>query len=185
MLDHLWTAATRHPFLHAVREGTISDFAFNRWLIQDALFVGDLLVFQARLLARAPRPAQSTIAGGCMALTAELDWFETQAAQRDIDLNQQPLPATLAYRALLQRLDDTPYSAAVTALWVLERVYLLSWTTAASATSPFTAFTEHWTDPGFATYVDALQTLAAADGLDDLVADVLAHEVAFWDTAME
>lgn len=168
-----------------MREGTIADPAFNRWLVQDALFVGDLLVFQARLLARAPRPAQSVLAGGCVALTAELDWFEAQAALRGIDLDQQALPATLAYRDLLQRLDETPYPAAVTALWVLERVYLLAWTTAASATSPFAAFTEHWTDPGFAAYVDALGVLATAGGHDDLVVDVLSHEVAFWDMALQ
>lgn len=185
MLERLWTAATRHPFLDAVREGTISELAFDRWLVQDALFVGDLLVFQARLLARAPRPAQSVIAGGCVALTAELDWFAIQAAQRGIDLDQQALPSTLAYRGFLQRLDETPYPAAVTALWVIERVYLLAWTHAVSTTSPFTVSTEHWTDPGFATYVDALGTLAATAGQDDLVLDVLALEVAFWDMALE
>ena len=96
VLDRLWTAATRHPFLDAVREGTITDSAFDRWLGQDALFVGDLLTFQARLLARAPRPAQAVLAGGCVALVAELDWFEVQAARRGIDLGQPALPATLA-----------------------------------------------------------------------------------------
>lgn len=62
VLDALWAAATRHPFLDAVREGTISDLAFDRWLGQDALFVADLLTFQARLLARAPRSAQAVLA---------------------------------------------------------------------------------------------------------------------------
>ena len=76
MPDELWTAATRHPFLDAVRDGTITDSAFDRWLVQDALFVADLLTFQARLLARAPRKAQAAICGGCAALVAELDWFE-------------------------------------------------------------------------------------------------------------
>ena len=93
--------------------------------MQDALFVGDLVTFQARLLARAPRTAQTVLAGGCVALVAELDWFEDQAAQRGMNLEQTALPATLAYRELLGRLDATPYEAAVTALWVLERVYLL------------------------------------------------------------
>ena len=49
VLDRLWTAATRHPFLGAVREGTITDLPCDRWLRQDALFVGDLLTFHARL----------------------------------------------------------------------------------------------------------------------------------------
>lgn len=181
MLDPLWTAATRHPFLDAVRAGSISDPAFDRWLGQDALFVGDLLTFQARLLARAPRPAQSVLAGGCLALVDELDWFEVQAARRGLQLGQPALPATLAYSALLRRLDAESYEVAVTALWVLERVYLLAWSSAASNSSPLGEFIEHWTTPGFAGYVDALGELAVLDGQDDLVAEVLSHEVAFWD----
>jgi thiaminase len=184
VLDPLWTAATRHPFLDTVREGTITDLAFDRWLGQDALFVGALLTFQARLLARAPRPAQAVLAEGCVALVAELDWFEVQAARRGIDLGQPALPATLAYGELLLRLDAAPYDAAVTALWVLERVYLLAWASAASSTSPFGEFVEHWTAPGFAGYVDALGELASLAGQDDLVSDVLTHEVAFWDMAL-
>ena len=184
VLDDLWTAATRHPFLDAVREGTISETAFNRWLAQDALFVSDLLIFQARLLARAPRAAQGVLAGGCVALVDELDWFERQAAPRGIDLAEPPLPATLAYRNMLQRLDALPFDAAVTALWVLEKVYLLAWTHASSTTTPFGEFTEHWTDPAFASYVDALGELASPAGHDDLVAVVLKREVSFWDMAL-
>jgi thiaminase/transcriptional activator TenA len=166
VLDPLWSAATRHPFLDAVRDGTISGAAFDRWL------------------GRAPRQAQEVLAGGCVALVAELDWFEVMAARRGIDLGAAALPATLNYRALLERLDAAPFDAAVTALWVLERVYLLGWASAASSTSPFGEFVEHWTAPGFAAYVDGLGELATVDGHDDLVADVLTHEVAFWDMAV-
>jgi formylaminopyrimidine deformylase / aminopyrimidine aminohydrolase len=148
--DSLWTAATHHPFLDAVRDGTITDAAFDRWLAQDALFVADLLIFQARLLARAPRQAQTALVGGCSALVAELDWFEDQAARRGLHLQAPPLPATLTYRELLQRLDAAPYEAAITALWVIERVYLLGWTSAASDSTPFAEFVEHWSTPEFA-----------------------------------
>lgn len=185
MYDSLWAAASRHPFLDAVREGTITDSAFDRWLVQDAFFVADLLVFQARLLARAPREAQHTLVGGCTALVAELDWFDDKAAQRGIDPRQPPLPATLAYRDLLNRLDVAPYDAAITALWVIERVYLLAWTSAASDTSPFAEFVEHWTAPEFAAYVDALGALAVTDGHGEVIAEVLSHEVAFWDMALD
>jgi thiaminase/transcriptional activator TenA len=185
VLEPLWTAATRHPFLAAVREGTITPAAFDRWLAQDVIFVGDLLTFQARLLARAPRQAQAVLAGGCVALVAELDWFDELAARRYIDLGQRALPATLAYRDLLRRLDAAPYDAAVTALWVLERVYLLAWASAASSTSPFGEYVDHWTDPGFATYVEALGALATLQGRDDLMGEVLTFEVAFWDMALD
>ncbi|ABM12349.1 MULTISPECIES: thiaminase II/PqqC family protein [Mycolicibacterium] len=184
MLDELWAAATRHRFLAHVRDGTITDADFDRWLVQDAVFVADLLTFQARLLARAPRPAQATLAGGCAALVSELDWFDQQAAQRGIAMDQPVLPATSDYRKLLQRLDTAPYDTAVTALWVIEQVYLLAWTTAASDSSPYREFVEHWTDPGFAGYVRALEELATRDGHDELIAEVLSHEVAFWDMAL-
>ena len=184
MHEPLWTAATHHPFLDAVREGTITEAAFDRWLAQDAMFVADLLTFQARLLARAPRPAQSTLAGGCVALVDELDWFDAQAAQRGIDLTAPALSATLAYRDLLGRLDTAPVDVALTALWVIERVYLLAWTVASAQASPFSEFTDHWTTPEFAGYVEALGALATPDDHDGIVAEILAHEVAFWDMAM-
>ena len=72
----------------------------------------------------------------------------------------------------------------MTALGVIERVYLLAWTSAASPTSRFGAFVERWTVPEFAGYVDALTALAV-DGHDALVAEVLKLEVAFWDMAWE
>ena len=183
MPDDLWNAATRHPFLEAVRDGTITDLAFDRWLCQDALFVADPLTFQARLLARAPRAAQGTLVGGCAALVAELDWFAEQAARRGLTLEVPALPATLRYRNLLQRLDDAPYPAAVTALWVIERVYLLGWTSAKSPTSPLGEFIDHWTVPEFADYVQALGALAAVDDHQDLIAEVLRLEVDFWNMA--
>jgi formylaminopyrimidine deformylase / aminopyrimidine aminohydrolase len=181
--DSLWTAATRHPFLDAVRDGTITD-AFDRWLVQDAIFVADLLTFQARLLARAPRKAQSVVCGGCSALVAELDWFDQQAARRGLDMDEPALPETLAYRVLLQRLDVAPYEAAITALWAIERVYLLAWSSAKSESTPFSEFIEHWSAPDFADYVAALGELASPDMHQELVGDVLSHEVAFWDMAL-
>jgi thiaminase/transcriptional activator TenA len=43
---------------------------------------------------------------------------------------------------------------------------------------------DHWTDPGFAQYVDGLGVLATPDGRDGLVRQVLTLEVAFWDMAL-
>lgn len=184
MPDALWTAATRHPFLDAVRAGTMSDAAFDRWLAQDALFIADLLTFQARLLARAPRKAQDVLAGGCVALVEELDWFETKAVERGIGMEQPALPATLAYRKLLFQLDAAPVDDALTALWVIEKVYLDAWTSAVSGAFPLREFVDHWTTPTFAAYVGALSELATPEGRDDVVARVLEREVAFWDMAL-
>ncbi len=185
MHDSLWTAATQHPFLDAVREGSIGGDAFDRWLVQDVLFVTDLLTFQARLLARSPRRAQNVLAGGCVALVAELDWFDVKAAERGLDVASNALPATLFYRELLSRLDSAPADAALTALWVIEKVYLLAWSHATSDGSPFAEFVEHWTVPEFAAYVEGLEQVADPDSYADLVREVLEHEIAFWDMALE
>ena len=45
---------------------------FDTWLAQDYLFVADLLQFQARLLARAPRMAQTVLAAGAATLVVPL-----------------------------------------------------------------------------------------------------------------
>lgn len=180
-----WDRATRHPFLTGVRDGTLPDGAFDTWLVQDALFVADLLSFQARLLARAPRPAQAVLAAGAVSLVAELDWFEDRAAARGLDLAAAPQPATAAYAALLRRLDGAEVRSALTGLWTIERTYLDAWSYAAPGSPALREFVEHWTVPAFAGYVADLA--AAADRLgepDDAVfREVVAAEVAFWDMA--
>ncbi|MCU1692279.1 MAG: putative transcription activator [Frankiales bacterium] len=182
MLDlpkDLYDAATRAPFLDAVRDGSLPPAVLDAWLAQDALFVADLLAFQARLVARAPRPAQAVLAGGVVALVEELAWFDDLAARRGLPLDVAPAPATARYADLLQRLDAAPYADAVAALWLLERVYLDAWTHAAPGAGPYRELVEHWTVPGFASYVAALEALVP--GADPaLLHEVLVLEAAFW-----
>jgi thiaminase/transcriptional activator TenA len=183
-----WERATRHPFVLTVGDGTLPGAAFDTWLVQDARFVTDLLAFQARLLARAPRPAAAVLAGGLVALVEELDWFDAQAAARGLDLAAPPRPATVAYAELLGRLDAAPAGDALLALYAVERVYLEAWTAAAPGAEPYRPFVEHWTTPGFAGYVEGLAAAADAVGPAGdpaaVVDEVLAAEVAFWDTAV-
>ena len=68
---------------------------------------------------------------------------------------------------------------------MIERVYLLAWTSARSDSTPFGEFIEHWSTPEFADYVGALGELADPDGHHELVGDVLSLEVAFWDMALD
>jgi thiaminase/transcriptional activator TenA len=196
-LPDRWDRATEHPFLTAVAAGDAD--AFARWLPQDAIFVADLVSFQARLLARAPRSGQRALAAGLVGLVAELDWFDEVAEPLGIDTGpaalQAPLPATLAYRSLLGELDAADYPAALLGLWVLERVYLEAWRFAGRGpvAAPHRVAVEHWTDPGFATYVDALEEAAdvalaedegTSDELPSVVRQVLDAEIAFWDMAL-
>jgi thiaminase/transcriptional activator TenA len=185
-----WGRAIRSPFLDAVRDGTLPPAAFDTWLVQDAHFLADLLRFQARLLARAPRPAQAVLAGGCVALVAELDWFGRVAAERGLDLAAPQLPATIAYGDLLYRLDAADVATALTALWAVERAYLDAWSGARPGAGEYGPFVAHWTAPGFAGYVAALEEAAdragadAADPADDAVfLEVAAAEAAFWEMA--
>jgi thiaminase/transcriptional activator TenA len=183
--EEAWLRATRHPFLAQVREGTLPEDAFAVWLVQDYLFVSDLLRFQARLLAVAPREAQAVLAGGAVALVDELAWFEGHAERLRLDLGAERLPATRAYAELLARLETAESGTALTALWALERVYLDSWSFAAPAAEPYDEFVAHWTTPEFHAYVGALEAAAdAAGGREDEFLAVVEAEEAFWDTAL-
>lgn len=186
-----WSRATRHPFLAAVRDGTVPDAAFDGWLVQDYRFVCDLLWFQARLLSRAPRHAQEVLADGAVALVDELAWFERRAAARRLDLDAGSRTATAAYAALLRRLDGAHVAVALVGLWALERVYLDAWTYACSGAPEYREFVEHWTTPEFAAYVAELQRSAdaavgtAEDGqhVEAIFLEVVAAESGFWDMA--
>ena len=184
-----WRAATRHPFLEAVRDGTLPACAFAAWLGQDYLFVGDLLSFQARLLARAPRHAQAVLAGGMVALEAELGWFEEHAARRSLELVEERHATTEAYRRFMGSLDGQPFAAALTALWALERAYMEGWGHASPGAPEYRPFVEHWTVPEFAGYVAGLgaaadRALAVDDsGAEAAFLETARLEAAFWEMA--
>jgi thiaminase/transcriptional activator TenA len=175
-----------------VQDGSLAPAAFDAWLAQDAHFVGDLLWFQARLLARAPRAAQQTLAGGAVALVDELAWFAAQSAARSLPPHPPRLPATETYRTVLTRLDEAEPAVALTALWVIERVYLEAWTAAIPGAPAYRDLVAHWTAPEFAAYVSDLEGVADASWTDGeppaetlrLVGDVLAAERDFWDMAL-
>ena len=189
----LWDRATRHPFLDGVREGTLGRESFDRWLVQDHLFVEALLRSQAGILAGAPRGDFTLLAGGVSALVDELGWFESVASARGLDLPGHRLPAMDAYAAMLLALPTLAYPAAVAALWAIERAYLDAWQIAAPGSTEYQAFVEHWTTPQFAEYVLGLEAAAdraladagpaACDAASDAVAEVARQEATFWDMA--
>ena len=188
-----WRKATRHPFLDGAGDGTLAADAFERWLVQDRLYVLDLLVFQARLLARTPRPAQGVVIGGLVALEAELTWFEGLARKRNFDLDAPHHPTAVTYRDLLTRLDTEPYAVGITALWAVERAYLEAWTSALPGHPDYREYVEHWTTPEFGLYVSGLETAAEAaletasdrerDRAEEAFLDVARLEKDFWEMA--
>jgi thiaminase len=174
-----WVAATHHPFLDAVREGRLPPQAFATWLVQDYLFARDELVFQARLLARAPRRDQTLLTKGLVAMEAELGWFETQARQQHLPLEASPHPVTAAYGAFLRHLEQEEYTVALTALWAVELAYLEAWRSAAPG------------HPSYRPFVDQLEHAAAAALASSQVdheaeaafLEVARLERAFWEMA--
>lgn len=160
-----WREATTHPFLDAVREGTLPREAFDLWLAQDYLFVADLLTSQARILACAPRRDQAVLAGGLVAAESELGWFEEKARERGLDLGASRLPATESYRRLMSSTEDAPYPAAITGVWTIERAYLEAWRSA-KPPAAYAEFVEHWTALEFEEYVTGLER-AADDALSE------------------
>jgi thiaminase len=186
-----WALATRHPMLIAVREGQLPQAAFDIWLTQDYLFVADLLRFQARLLARAPRAAQPVLVAGAAALVAELTWFEHQAETGGIVVQAvKPQPATVAYRRILDDLDSADVPLALAMLWTIERTYQDAWSFAAPGAAPYREFVDHWTAPGFADYVAELAAVAdklepAEPAVDRHFLSVVDAEIAFWDMAWQ
>jgi thiaminase/transcriptional activator TenA len=157
-----WSAATWHPFLAGVRDGSLPESAFRAWLRQDHLFVADLLAFQARLLAVAPRQDQGLLAGGLVALEAELSWFETEAREQRLPLGGARHPVAEAYRTHLENLLGGPYAAALTALWTLERAYLEGWSGARPGAGAYAKYVAHWTGAEFAAYVAGLEAAVGA-----------------------
>jgi thiaminase/transcriptional activator TenA len=178
-----WGAATRHPFLEGVRDGSLPEAAFGTWLVQDYLFVFDLLRFQGRLLSVAPRAGQRVLVGGLVALEAELGWFESQAARLHLRLDLERHSVTKAYRRrLLFYADD--WARGITALWTGERAYLESWSGMAPGTAAYREFVEHWTHPDFSAYVGELERLVEAAGPDEgAFLAVCGLERNFWEMA--
>jgi thiaminase len=188
-----WQAATIHPFLAGVRDGSVAADSFDRWLAQDYLFAQALVRAQSRIAAGAPLADVGLLAGGVVATVGELVWFEEMAARRGVALDVAMHPTTRAYCDFLLGLTYAAYAAQVTAIWALERTYLEGWNSARPGAEPYREFVERWTTDGFRSYVDDLQ--AAVDRqLETSVGDqareaedaflwVTHYERGFWDMA--
>ena len=71
-----WQAATVHPFLAGVRDGSLPEQSFDRWLAQDYLFAQALVRAQSRIAATAPLADVALLAGGVVATVGELSVFD-------------------------------------------------------------------------------------------------------------
>jgi thiaminase/transcriptional activator TenA len=156
----LWHAATHHPFLDEVRDGSLDPAAFSRWLVQDHHFALALTRAEARYLANAPREDFDVLLRGMEAMVAELAWFEQKAKGGSLELAAPIHSTARAYVDYLQATTYEPYAVQLTALWALERAYLEAWRTALPGAPAYREFVEHWTNPGYAAWLDELEAAA-------------------------
>ena len=189
-----WQAATVHPFLAGVRDGSVPADSFDRWLAQDYLFAQALVRAQSRIAATAPFVDVGLLAGGVVAAVGELGWFEEMAARRGLALDAPMHPTTRAYCDFLLALPYSAYPAQITAIWALERTYFEGWEGARPGAQPYREFVERWTTDGFRSYVGDLQAAVdrqveasvgeQAREAEDAFLWVTHYERGFWDMAM-
>jgi thiaminase len=189
-----WQAATVHPFLAGVRDGSVPEDCFDRWLAQDYLYAQALVRAGSHIAALAPLTDVGLLAGGVVATVGELGWFEQMAARRGVALDAPMHPTNRAYCDFLLALTYSAYPAQITAIWALERTYLESWEGARPGAQPYREFVERWTTDAFRSYVSDLQAAAdrqleASEGepareAEDAFLWVTHYERSFWDMAM-
>jgi thiaminase len=93
-----WEAATVHPFLAGVRDGSVAGDSFDRWPAHDYLFAQALVRAESRIAAGAPFADIGLLARGVVAIVGELGWFEEMAARCGVSLDVAAHPTTRAYR---------------------------------------------------------------------------------------
>jgi thiaminase/transcriptional activator TenA len=155
-----WEEATVHPFLEQCKLGTIQPQQFNRWLVQDYLFVVDFTRMVGRGLASAPPHHFDVILGGLTALKDELNWFKEKAAQRQLNLDAQKQLTCTEYCDYMYSLADMPYPVLATALWAIELAYNQGWQLPGVMPEPYDEFADRWGNPGFTEYVKLLEQQA-------------------------
>lgn len=179
-----WNEATMHPFLQHCRLGIIQPQQFNTWLVQDYLFVLELTRMAARVLQVSPAQHFDVILAGLSALKDEMNWFQTKALERQLNLDDAQKQATcLEYCKFLASLALQPYAVQATALWAIELVYNQAWQIPGVMAEPYQEFAERWGNTQFTEHVKLLEQ-QADEALQSVSEDVIIKsEVAFLNVA--
>ncbi|KAI5650905.1 hypothetical protein M9H77_36910 [Catharanthus roseus] len=198
----VYVGATRHPFIHSIRDGTVNLNSFRRWLEQDYIFVRAFVPFVASTLVKAWKQSGDTndievILGGLASLNDEISWFKKEASKWDVSLsNVVPQEANLNYCRFLERLTspEVEYAVAITTFWAIETVYQDSFAhcleDGSETPEDLKRTCERWGNDEFKKYCDTLQSIAEGQlekAPEDVVKkaevaflDVLELEVEFW-----
>ena len=157
---HLWQEATEHLFIERCKLGTIEPEQFNRWLVQDFLFVIDLMRMVARVLATAPPHHFDVILGVLIALRTELKWLGKKTADRNIKLHLKKQASCQKYCEFLFCVATKDYAVQATAFWAMQLAYNQGWQLLGKMPYPYDEFAERWGNLEFTEYVRYLESQA-------------------------
>jgi thiaminase/transcriptional activator TenA len=164
-----WEQAIIHPFLKECQSGQIKPQQFNTWLVQDYLFVVEFTRLLATVLTNAPVKHFDVLLGGLSAIKDELNWFQTKAEERNLDLNISKQQTCQAYCEYMQQVAEMAYPVQATVIWAIEFAYNQAWQQPGEMVAPYNEFAQRWGNPDFTEYVKQLekqadQALSAVDG---------------------
>ncbi|XP_055822458.1 probable bifunctional TENA-E protein [Solanum dulcamara] len=129
-----YTAATRHPFIYSIHDGSIHFSSYKKWLEREYLFVKIALApFAASVLLKAWKESVDSsdvelILAVLGYLNDEICWLKEEAPKWHISLTNDVVDDNkhvLDYFGFFERLTspEVKYSEAVTILWAVESVY--------------------------------------------------------------
>ncbi|CAM8995792.1 unnamed protein product [Rhodiola kirilowii] len=200
-------AATRHPFIISIRDGSVDIASFKRWLEQDYLFVRRFVAFAASVLIKACQNSEidldmEVLLQGVSALNDEIAWFKREADKWGVSLYAvSPQPANLDYCRFLEGLmnQEIEYTVAISAFWAIETVYQESFAHCLEADSKTPSelkeTCQRWGNVDFGQYCHTLRQMAnqqlhnASDDTlkkaEETFVQVLDYEINFWNMSLE
>ena len=195
----LWDQMLDHALLRQMRDGTIDDETFARWMRQDYLFVQSAIPFLAALIPRGPASHWQPLARAIGVLEREVRLFDDQARELGVSLRDaRPSRTGHAFNQFLLDLAQTSsYEEAYAGLYAAHRATHESFRFVASGLSPDSPvkpFVKNWAGREFAFYLAYLgreldglageASEAARSAMASNFERVIRHEIAFFDAAL-
>ena len=166
----LWPRVLKHPFVHAVADGSLDRDAFARWMVADYAYNLEYRRFLAGLITIAPTSWDAdVIAEGLPSHKGDIELIRQVAVRHGIDLDVEPGPTVIGFSAYLHSLLQRGYEVALAALFSSEMVYYDGWSSVrgqASWENLYWPFIETWSSQFFADWIAGLSRLIDASAPD-------------------
>ncbi|MBI4233118.1 MAG: thiaminase II [Chloroflexi bacterium] len=197
----LWERMVTHPFVQELGQDTLPLERFQRYLLQDYVFLAALVKAVAMAVAKAPDmdTARTLAAFLHGLLQGEETLFRETFRQWGVSMREylkaEPTPTTRAYSDFVLRVaHEGDFAALLTLLVVSEWTYL-DWATRlvqagkVPSTDAYRKWVEIHSTPGFRTFVEwlrgRLDSLAQGPrpDLEEVFRTALHYEYRFWEAA--